>query len=127
MLCHSYTYCLSLFEYTEQRNGLKSSSTVETRIHQTEFSCRDEILPHLFGKKSYDACKRGIVPLTVNYFGLFEACRVTFAHCGYGIFSDFFFCLHFSEHAQWGLPVMSDILVKIFLDISCNICGLFLL
>ena len=22
-----------------------------------------------------------------------------------------FFCLHFSEHAQWGLPVMSDILV----------------
>ena len=38
-----------------------------------------------------------------------------------------FFCLHFSEHAQWGLPVMSDILVKIFVDISCNICGLFLL
>ena len=37
-----------------------------------------------------------------------------------------FFCLHFSEHAQWGLPVMSDILVKIFVDISCNICGLFL-
>ena len=29
-----------------------------------------------------------------------------------------FFCLHFSEHAQWGLPVMSDILVKIFVDIS---------
>ena len=28
-----------------------------------------------------------------------------------------FFCLHFSEHAQWGLPVMSDILVKIFVDI----------
>ena len=22
------------------------------------------------------------------------------------------FCLHFSEHAQWELPVMSDILVK---------------
>ena len=38
-----------------------------------------------------------------------------------------FFCLHFSEHAQWGLPVMSDILVKIFVDISCNKCGLFLL
>ena len=38
-----------------------------------------------------------------------------------------FFCLHFSEHAQWRLPVMSDILVKIFVDISCNICGLFLL
>ena len=38
-----------------------------------------------------------------------------------------FFCLHFSEHAQSGLPVMSDILVKIFVDISCNICGLFLL
>ena len=38
-----------------------------------------------------------------------------------------FFCLHFSEHAQWGLPVMSDILFKIFVDISCNICGLFLL
>ena len=38
-----------------------------------------------------------------------------------------FFCLHFSEHAQWGLPVMSDILVKIFVDISCNIYGLFLL
>ena len=38
-----------------------------------------------------------------------------------------FFCLHFSKHAQWGLPVMSDILVKIFVDISCNICGLFLL
>ena len=38
-----------------------------------------------------------------------------------------FFCLHFSEHAQWGLPVMSDILVKIFVDSSCNICGLFLL
>ena len=38
-----------------------------------------------------------------------------------------FFCLHFSEHAQWGLPVISDILVKIFVDISCNICGLFLL
>ena len=38
-----------------------------------------------------------------------------------------FFCLHFSEHAQWGLPVMSDILVKIFVHISCNICGLFLL
>ena len=38
-----------------------------------------------------------------------------------------FFCLHFSEHAQWGLPVVSDILVKIFVDISCNICGLFLL
>ena len=38
-----------------------------------------------------------------------------------------FFCLHFSEHAQWGFPVMSDILVKIFVDISCNICGLFLL
>ena len=38
-----------------------------------------------------------------------------------------FFCLHFSEHAQWGLPVMSDILVKIFVDISCNICGSFLL
>ena len=38
-----------------------------------------------------------------------------------------FFCLHFSEHAQWGLPVMSDILVKIFVDISCNICGLFIL
>ena len=38
-----------------------------------------------------------------------------------------FVCLHFSEHAQWGLPVMSDILVKIFVDISCNICGLFLL
>ena len=38
-----------------------------------------------------------------------------------------FCCLHFSEHAQWGLPVMSDILVKIFVDISCNICGLFLL
>ena len=37
------------------------------------------------------------------------------------------FCLHFSEHAQWGLPVISDILVKIFVDISCNICGLFLL
>ena len=37
------------------------------------------------------------------------------------------FCLHFSEHAQWGLPVMSDILVKIIVDISCNICGLFLL
>ena len=33
-----------------------------------------------------------------------------------------FFCLHFSEHAQWGLLVMSDILVKIFVDISCNIC-----
>ena len=50
------------------------------------------------------------------------------AHCGYGIFSDYFlFCLHFSEHAQWGLPVMSDILVKIFVDISCNICGLLLL
>ena len=32
-----------------------------------------------------------------------------------------FFCLHFSEHAQWGLPVMSDILVKIFVDISYNI------
>ena len=28
-----------------------------------------------------------------------------------------FFCLHFSEHAQWGLPVMSDILVKmLYLD-----------
>ena len=38
-----------------------------------------------------------------------------------------FFCLHFSEHAQWGLPVMSDILVKIFVDISCNICEFFLL
>ena len=38
-----------------------------------------------------------------------------------------FFGLHFSEHAQWGLPVMSDILVKIFVDISSNICGLFLL
>ena len=38
-----------------------------------------------------------------------------------------FFCLHFSEHAQWGLPVMSDILVKIFVDIPCNICGLFLI
>ena len=38
-----------------------------------------------------------------------------------------FFCLRFSEHAQWGFPVMSDILVKIFVDISCNICGLFLL
>ena len=38
-----------------------------------------------------------------------------------------FFCLHSSEHAQWGLPVMSDILVKIFVDISCNICGLLLL
>ena len=38
-----------------------------------------------------------------------------------------FFCLHFSEHAQWGLPVMSAILVKIFVDISYNICGLFLL
>ena len=37
-----------------------------------------------------------------------------------------FFCLHFSEHAQWGLLVMSDILVKIFVDFSCNICGLFL-
>ena len=30
-----------------------------------------------------------------------------------------FFCLHFSEHAQWGLPVMSDILGQ-------NICGYFL-
>ena len=30
-----------------------------------------------------------------------------------------FFCLHFSEHAQWGLPIMSDILVNI-------ICGYFL-
>ena len=31
-----------------------------------------------------------------------------------------FFCSHFSEHAQWGLPVMSDILSKylwIFLGI----------
>ena len=38
-----------------------------------------------------------------------------------------FLCLHFSEHAQWGLPVMADILVKIFVDISCNICELFIL
>ena len=38
-----------------------------------------------------------------------------------------FFLFTFSEHAQWGLPVVSDILVKTFVDISCNICGLFLL
>ena len=49
------------------------------------------------------------------------------SHCGYRFSVTNFFCLHFSEHAQWGLPVMSDILVNIFEDISCNIYGLFLL
>ena len=45
--------------------------------------------------------------------------RLSITHTADTEFSETnFFCLHFSEHAQWGLPVMSDILVKIFVDIS---------
>ena len=70
--------------------------------------------------------------LSFFFLSFFVAIHYVILYCQYHtVDTDFsvtnYFCLHFSEQAQWGLPVMSDILVKIFVDIPCNICGLLLL
>ena len=100
-------------------------------LHWNEF----DVSPSLDSSQSLDDSYDSVVSISFVFKGMeyFLGCPLTFLEIFllHTVDTEFsvtnFFCLHFSEHAQWGFPVMSDILVKIFVDISCNICGLFLL